>query len=368
MASYPGALHVGGRSEDATLYLEGPGLRVVTDRGVTYRVAYKELSIDITTDHALYGRTTKGDLAISTHATECLPELKRRGAHVEEQVHAQLDRRQHHHRSRRWLRILLGGVAGFVLLLWLLPKVLLLFIDWAPKSIDRKLGEAVYAELDLGSELEDPRILGPVQEILARLGPHAQADGYELRLHVYSHRMVNAFALPGGHMVLTTGLLGAAQSPEEVAAVVAHELAHVTRRHSLRSFVKGSGAWALAKILATSDRPFVGAAAVGAAATMMLRHQRDQEADADRVALTTLAKAQLDGRALATMLQRMEALHGGDDGAPEWAQTHPETANRVAAIDQELTALGVVVNTPLSVRWSELQGALPEPSEPRRPW
>lgn len=363
MASYPGALHIGGRSEEATLFLEGPGLRVVTDRGVTYRIAYKELSIDITTDHALYGRTTKGDLALSTHATECLPELKRRGAHVEEQVHAQLARRQHHHRSRRWLRMLLGSVAALVLGVWLLPKVLLVFVDWAPKSIDQRLGDAVYAELDLGPELEDPRITEPVQAILARLQPHAQADGFQLELHVFEHPMVNAFALPGGRMVLTTGLLGCAQAPEEVAAVVAHELAHVTRRHSLRSFVKGSGAWALAKILASGDRPFVGAAAAGAAATMMLRHQRDQEGDADRVALTTLAAAQLDGRALAVILQRMESLAGGDDGAPEWAQTHPDTANRVAAIDQELTALGLLVNTPLSVRWAELQAALPAPRE-----
>ena len=82
-----------------------------------------------------------------------------------------------------------------------------------------------------------------------------------------------------------------------------------------------------------------------------------------RVALTTLAAAQLDGRALAVMLQRMESLAGGDDGAPEWAQTHPDTSNRVAAIDQEMTALGVVVNTPLQVRWTELQAALLAPRE-----
>lgn len=357
MASYPGELHRGGQVEGATLHLEGPGLRLVTDRGVTYRVAYKEMAVDITTDRALYVRTQRGDLAFSTHAVDCLDTLERRGALVEPQVRPNLQQAQLRHRSRRWVTRLVGVVFGVGLLLWLGPKVALYFLDYAPRSIDHHLGEEVFKELDLGPELDDPRILEPLQKILARLSPHAHAEDFELRLHVYDHPMINAFALPGGRMVVTTGLLNCAEEPEEVAAVLAHELAHVTRRHSLRSFVDRAGLMALAKLIASGDRPLVGTAAIGAVISLSLQHQREQELEADAVGVRTLFSADLDARSLSRILARMERENGGTVHIPEWAQTHPDTERRVAAIEAEADALGPKVGSTIQVDWIGLKRA-----------
>jgi predicted Zn-dependent protease len=136
---------------------------------------------------------------------------------------------------------------------------------------------------------------------------------------------VNAFALPGGIVVITEQLLVQASGPDEVAGVLAHELEHVRRRHVLTHFVRAtllSGAWSLA----VGD--YAGLMVIDPSTAFdiaNLRFSRDEEAEADAAAGAQLDRAGISRRGLYDFFQRLR--HETDD-LPAWLSNHPSSESR----------------------------------------
>lgn len=143
----------------------------------------------------------------------------------------------------------------------------------------------------------------------------------------------NAFALPGGYIVMTDELVALAANDDEIIAVLAHEMGHVQKRHALRQTLQGTLS-GLIIIAITGD---VSSVAAGLPTLMMNMHYtRELETEADNFALANLRKACMPTKAFATILLRLEASHGGTQ-IPEMLSSHPDTKARVAPFFKHTT-------------------------------
>ena len=156
--------------------------------------------------------------------------------------------------------------------------------------------------------------------VAADLGPgweralveHAGSE-FDFQFTVVESEEVNAFALPGGFVTVNMGLLQAAETGEEVAAVLAHEMTHVTHRHGMRAVLRKVGGLTLvAMIFGGTDFETLAFAMEGLASQA---HSRDQERDADEGGREILMAAGIDPIGMATFFERLEQMQGSLPGA-----------------------------------------------------
>lgn len=233
-----------------------------------------------------------------------------------------------------------------------------------PASFDEQLGELAVNSMDLGgAPVVDPAIVEPVQRIVARLEQHAGAGAFSFHVQVVRSDTVNAFALPGGEIVVYTGLLEAADAPQQVAGVVAHEMAHVSLRHGLERMVQSLGIAAVVE-LALGDMAGLSALVLEAARTGALTsYGRDQERAADARGVRTLHASGLSPRAMAEFFAVMRAQQGDAADLPltEWLSSHPDLAEREASVEALARKLGPHAPRPLDVDWADMQRKLAQP-------
>lgn len=222
--------------------------------------------------------------------------------------------------------------------LWVAAPLLLLIVfvlnaghlaGWAAGHIDVKheaqLGDLSFAQMKAGLKLlpETHAAHRAVAEIGTRL---TSGSRYQYRWHVAEDKSVNAYALPGGIIVVHSGLIATAGDAEELAGVLAHEISHVELRHSLRNLVQGLGMRALMG-LALGD--WTGAAGDAAAQLTELKFSRDAEREADQGGFDRLVKHGIDP----TGMERFFARLAKDEKLNlAFLSTHPSSAERLAAM------------------------------------
>lgn len=156
---------------------------------------------------------------------------------------------------------------------------------------------------------------------------------------IFDHDAVNAFAMPGGKIGVMTGILKAADNQDRLAAVLGHEIAHVTARHSneraSRSPVTGVGIQVMAVLLGggSSGATYTAYEALnqGAALGIMLPFGREQESEADVIGLEFMARAGFDPRQSVPLWQNMAEVAGGNEPA-EFLSTHPSNEKRIDSL------------------------------------
>lgn len=211
---------------------------------------------------------------------------------------------------------------------------------------ERRLGEAIMRQVVRDpSFLPDPDASEYLNAIGLRLVSNSAARHMDFAFFAVRDPMINAFALPGGFIGIHSGLVLAAQSESELAAVIAHEIAHVEQRHIARMLARqrestaiAIGALLLALLAARSNSASSGdltqAAILGgqaAALQRQLNFSREAEREADRIGFQILADAGFDARAKATFFGRMQqAARLYEAGtAPAYLRTHPLTIERI---------------------------------------
>jgi len=204
-------------------------------------------------------------------------------------------------------------------------------------------------------------VVEPVRALLAPLLAGVPADpARRFEVHVVALEQPNAFALPGGPLVVTTGLLLAAPSAEAVAGVLAHEVAHVTERHAMRALLRQAGVGLLLSVL-VGDAAGAGSGLVEHAASLTgLSHSREMEREADRVGAALLRRAQLDPRALADFLRVLQQEEQQQRAqVPAFLSSHPLTSERLQRLEA-LAAAEAAPTRPLPVDFPALQAAVRE--------
>lgn len=188
-----------------------------------------------------------------------------------------------------------------------------------------------------------PQLNRRIEEIGSRIVRAAGLEErYDWEYAVFENEQANAFALPGGKIGVNTGLIELARSDDEIAAVVGHEVAHVTSRHSAervsQSMLSEVGV-SLAQMGLGGGEAAAALLGAGVQYGVLLPYSRKQEYEADRLGLHYAAAAGYDPRAALTFWQSMAEQK--QQGQPaEFLSTHPADANRIAALQQELRAMG----------------------------
>jgi len=258
------------------------------------------------------------------------------------------------------------GIGFLVLLLggfFFLKQVTRSAVDWIPVEVDQSIGKPIHeAMLQKYQLVEDPVLLQATGAIFDSLLPHLPIEGLQPHWALVKDPQINAYCLPGGSITIFTGLLDDAESPDEVAAVLAHELAHATERHGLRQMTQVASI-GLAIQLAVGDLGGV-AAAGGEAAQFLLTqgYSRDHEREADHIGLEILTAAGWDPLAMSRFFGRLAEQSGGDQ-PPEWFSTHPHPEERAETIRDKADSKELGGNdqrrpSPPEVNWDAVQEAL----------
>lgn len=213
-----------------------------------------------------------------------------------------------------------------------------------PSGVETQIGDLVFQQVRATQRLvEDPDLQARLDRLVAPLMAGVQDQRYPFTFHVVDDPTVNAFALPGGHVVLHSGLLLRAERPEEVLGVLGHEIAHVTRRHSLRQMIQSAGLVILAQALFGDLEGLLALAAEGGTRLLNLRFSRDFEREADNTGWEYLVTAGIDPGGLVSFFEKLRAdereqLGSAADAADtlSFLSTHPASQERVERLQRKL--------------------------------
>jgi predicted Zn-dependent protease len=219
---------------------------------------------------------------------------------------------------------------------------------------ERQIGEQMLRSLRGANAVADDPLL---DEFLATMGyrlvSHSERPEQPFTFFVVRSEQINAFAAPGGFIGMNTGLIATAENESEVAAVLAHEVAHVTQRHILRA-VESMQQVSLPIMLAmlgaliaaqgASSGDAAQAAVIGGSALLQqqqINFTRANEYEADRIGIQILARSGYDPQAMATFFWRMGRATRANtgEGVPEFLRTHPVTATRVSEAKDRATQI-----------------------------
>lgn len=190
----------------------------------------------------------------------------------------------------------------------------------------------------------DPQFQAYIEQLLYDLASHSELQDFHLDVIIVNNPAINAFAVPGGVVGIHTGTLIYSNSEAELASVLAHEIAHLSQRHFARSVerqransIPAYAGLIAGLILAATGSGQAGMAAIASsqAAAMQnaLRYSRDNEQEADRVGIATLARSNRDPAAMVRMFEHLTAAtRFVGDKPPEFLLSHPLTEERVADV------------------------------------
>jgi predicted Zn-dependent protease len=196
----------------------------------------------------------------------------------------------------------------------------------------------------------DAQLQQYVSSVGMRLAKASERPTLPWQFAVVDQPAVNAFALPGGFIYLTRGILPFLDNEAQLAGVLGHEIGHVTARHSAQQYTQATSASlgvTLLSIFVPEARPLQGITET-ALGLLFLKHGRDDELQADRLGVEYTAKTGWNPAGVAGMLQtlaRLDEAGGSRKGVPNWLSTHPAPADRVQQVRAFIKEAAVPVGT-----------------------
>jgi predicted Zn-dependent protease len=257
-----------------------------------------------------------------------------------------------------------AAVASVALILtWLVPALADRLATILPPEGERVLGEATLTQIrealdETGFQplplCDDPTGRRALEAMTARLTGGVELS-YPLTVSVLDHPMVNAFALPGGQVILFRGLIQTAGHPDEVASVLAHEIGHVAARDPTRIVLRTAGSIGVLGLLLGD---FAGGSMVLFLTERMIQASYTQgaEAAADAYAARLLRDAGLPPAALAAMFRRMQAQGGEPPPMLRHFLSHPGLGDRIAASEAAAAPPGAPRPSLSAAEWQALRG------------
>jgi len=262
-------------------------------------------------------------------------------------------------RGKRLRKLAVTLVA--VLLLLALPALLLLNLGTftrvaarqVPAEWEVKLGKLAFGQYEVRANLvEDPAAVKLLEQLTAPLIAALPDKKYAFHFYVSRESSLNAFALPGGYIVVHSELLLRADSPEELLGVLAHEISHVTEQHGTRNLLASAGLMLTLQMLIGDAGGVFGTLASAAPFLLTQKYSRGFEREADRRGYELLVRANVDPQGMVSFFEKIKAEEAkirekmrkqGDAGElmsemPEFMSTHPATDSRIADLRRMVAA------------------------------
>jgi len=352
--AYP-ALFFDGESAHAQpveITLEEPALVIIHEGRVLARWRYRTLFLVTSGEHPglRIGSRRAGDARLVLEDRAGIAELRRRAPHLFPKRSARLLMRRALVFAGASAAVLIGGYVA-------MPYLAEALVPLVPIRVERQIGEQVHAAFDKSfgscSSEQDKPALAILDRLAKRILASAQTP-YVVRVEVSQMKIENAFALPGGIVVVTHRLIELMESPDELAGVLGHELGHVVERHAMIGIVESTGL-SLGSTLLLGGGSSSGEWLVNAASMLAsLSYSRRLEARADERGITMLEKAHISPLGLATLFERLEhkeateesestttegkAKDETEDSLSVFLSSHPPSALRIARVQKSALA------------------------------
>jgi len=353
----------GGRCS-VTLHCEAAGLKAVTEAGQEFFLRYDQMQLELggASGRMFFCRNADRTLTLFCEDREFRAALE---LHSSTLLAEQLAGISADHKSNR-------SRGRSILLLSLLALGLLLYggyyaalalgrvaVKTLPVQVDEQIGKLAYSQMDHGGpEITDPLIVDSCREIVQQLEPHSALQGLKFEIKVIDSEDVNAFCLPGGKMVIFTGLLKSARTPEEVAGVISHEMAHATLRHGLQTVVRSAGVIVAVQLMVGDAAGLVALAAELGQQAALTSYSRELETEADVEGVRMLHAAAIDPLALALFFEHLKEQGQDVPAAIAWISTHPQHDVRIASIRARVADLPPQQYRSLNIDWDGLKRRL----------
>ena len=211
--------------------------------------------------------------------------------------------------------------------------------------------------LSESTHAEAYRIINEYKDNVLATGKVAYTNDFAWKVRIIKDdNTVNAFAVPGGYLYFYTGLIKTLDNEAEFVGVLAHEMAHVARRHSTAQLTKAYGIDLLfSMLLGRNSNKWVNIAADLASGLVELKFSRDDEFEADKYAVIYTYPTEWDARGVADFFKKMESK----TPIPVFLSTHPADKDRIAAVEKEWEALGGKQGKYFEERYTQFKNSLP---------
>lgn len=246
--------------------------------------------------------------------------------------------------------VLLVAALAAVAYFWLIPFLAGRMVRTIPVAYEVKFGEEAYNAMIKAYKVL-PQQTALVNSFYREL--HIPSR-YPVKITVVAQPQTSAFAVPGGHIVVFSGLLQQMRRPEELAALLAHEFSHIELRHTTRSLLQSLGTYMVVSLV-FGDVTGIGAVVVENAHTLKnLEYSRKLEKEADLNGLQLLHARQISGQGYIWLFGTLKKESA--KGRSEWLSSHPDLDNRIdyiqAALKGDTTA---TVPAALMVTWQQIK-------------
>ena len=238
----------------------------------------------------------------------------------------------------KWLKtIVYLSIASIIIITvfykWLFPSLAELIAQNIPVSWEVKLGQN-YKKYFVSQfkECEKKELKDKIELINDQLVETIPNTDYKYNITILDFDMVNAFALPGGEIIIFKGLIEKSKRPEELAGVMAHEIQHIEQRHMTKILIKDKSLDILISSM-TGDSSGAGTALMAAKTLGSLAYRRSEESSADTEGLKMLVDARIDPYGMIDFFKIIETEHGEMDGYLKYISTHPDTGGRIEKLD-----------------------------------
>lgn len=321
------------RRHDVRVDFDAAGLRIVSEDGAV-RLSWPFDDL-LTSERPRPGQPARLSLAADPDARLAVPDI----AFVEmlrDRAPRLYARGLARPENRKWAAVIVLALAAIALFAWRgIPALADTIAVLVPHEWEQKLGQGIrrfvltperHCQLGAGQTA--------LEKMVDRLTGGERASG--LKVAVVNFDVPNAFALPGGQVVIMRGLLAQAEGPDEIAGVLAHEIGHIANRHPLRSFLRAAGFELLLSFVIGDAPILIELALEGGGLLLALSYSREMENQADEFAVDMLRTSKVGSAGLQKFFTRIGKLEDGmakeTGGATAYFSTHPDTAGRVGVI------------------------------------
>ncbi|MCI5196487.1 MAG: hypothetical protein D3919_09685 [Candidatus Electrothrix sp. AW5] len=275
----------------------------------------------------------------------------------------QNDNVSHNHPLKEFALLLSGVTVFFLLALWILGFL----VDWAVGFISPEMEAIIFSSMQgagttvFEKQKDHPQRLA-LQGLVDELG-RCQEIGYPLQVNTVGSKEANAFAFPGGRIVVLQGLLKKVKSENGLAFILAHEMAHFKNRDHLRGMGRGLVLTALSALVTGADSGLT--KLLGPALGLgQAQYSQDQETLADRLALQTLNCFYGHVGGATEFFEAMQEEQGrGEKGLGRYFSSHPEAMQRINELRRQASASGFMIQKTLPLP----SALMPENEKPKAP-
>lgn len=203
------------------------------------------------------------------------------------------------------------------------------------ENVDEQLGDVFWKSYSAEMvEIKDIKIVEPIQQMVQELCSENKIAASSINVHVVDNKEINAFAMPGRHLVVHTGLIEFADKQEEIAGVIAHEIAHIESGHVVKKLGKEIGL----SILMNLTLGDIGGEVVRNALSTITStaYDRSLEKEADLKAVDYMVAAKMNPTYLASFLEKLDKQSQTPE-VLQWVSTHPDSKERVRYINEKIS-------------------------------